>query len=54
MEEYLKTEVKQHETKILKDKKTVSLQCSLLKNVPKIKLFTKKPQNNDHEKGLKL
>ena len=51
---YLETEVRQHETKIVKDKKTVSLQCNLLKNVPKIKLFSKKTQDNVNEKGLKL
>ena len=34
--------MRQAETKLTKGKKTVSLQCNLLKNVPKIRMFPRK------------
>ncbi len=38
----MKSSVKNSEIKVGKEKKTASLQCNLLKNVPKIRLFPKK------------
>jgi hypothetical protein len=49
----LRTEVKQVESKFVKDKKTVSLQCNLIKNVPKIKFFSKKLEAKTNEKHVK-
>lgn len=45
----LQSQLKQAETKLTKGKKTVSLQCNLLKNVPKIRMFSRKTTNESQK-----